>query len=270
MPDQHLKTMNDIQFGIGVMDGSECVSTAWELIKKRYGLYLGVTLLTLVITQWLYCISWLLIGPVSAGLYLIVSKDLNDEPIEFGMMFKGFEKFVPLMAIGAVQSIPMIIQQFVGLFFNFASIFMPQRGGIGDEQFFQPDFSPELASGLIGFMFIIFAALFIFWIVWAVVFYFVVPLTLEYDLGLVETIKLSARAAWANLGGIVVLFIMTILVSLLGMLMLCVGIFLVSIPVTLVAYAVAYRQVFPYVRPREFNINPPPPSAYGFGGGNYA
>ncbi len=265
--------MNDIQFGIGVMDGSECVSTAWELIKKRYGLYLGVTLLTLVITQWLYCISWLLLGPTFAGLYYIVSRDLNDEPIEFGMMFKGFEKFVPLMIIGAIQSIPMMIYLLFSLVFNFASIFMPQNRGVIDDQFFQPEqsgLSPEIFGALAGSIFIIVGVIFIFFIVWAIVFYFAVPLTFEYDLGPVETIKLSARAAWANLGGIVVLFIMTILVSLLGMLMLCVGIFLVSIPVTLVAYAVAYRQVFPYVRPRDFNINPPPPSAYGFGGGNYA
>ena len=101
--------MNNIEFSSGTLDGSACVSTAWELIKRRYGLYLGVTLLTMVLATWLYCISWVLLGPIWAGIYYIVMRDLDDEPIEFGMMFKGFEKFVPLMLVGLIASIPQIL-----------------------------------------------------------------------------------------------------------------------------------------------------------------
>lgn len=258
--------MTNIRFGYGEMDGGECISIAWELIKKRYGLYLGVTLLTAIIGTWLYCISWVLIGPIMAGLYYIVSRDLNEEPIEFGMMFKGFEKFVPLMVIGLIQSIPQILNQILSLFFNVASIFIPQNGS-SDSIFFQSSAPPpEFSGAIVGVIIIVAIAFLIFYIAWVVVFYFAIPLTFEYDLGPGEAIKLSARAAWANLGGIVVLAIMSFFVGLLGLLMLCIGIFFITIPVTMVAYAVAYRQVFPYVR-RDINFNPPPPTEYGFGGG---
>jgi hypothetical protein len=261
--------MTQIEFNDG-LDGGECISIAWELIKKRYGLYLGVTLLTVIIGTWLSCVSWFLLGPISAGLYYIVTRDLNDEPIEFGMMFKGFEKFVPLMVIGLIQSIPQMINGILSLFVNFASIFIPQNGSSGDIDFFQSTSSPELSGispelpgVLAGSIIIVMLAFFVLYIVWAIVFYFAIPLTYEYDLGTIDSIKLSARAAWANLGAIIVMAVMLMLVGLLGFLLLCVGIFLISIPVSMVAYAVAYRQVFPYIR-RDFNFNPPPPAEYGF------
>ena len=109
----------------------------------------------------------------------------------------------------------------------------------------------------------------LFFIAWSVTFFFVIPLTFQYDLSPGDAIKLSARAAWANFGGLVVLAIMNMLVGLLGILMICVGIFLISIPVATVAYAVAYRQVFPRIK-KEFINEPPPPTEYGFGGAQYS
>ena len=259
--------MNNIEFGRGTLDGSECVSTAWELIKRRYGLYLGVTLLTMVLATWLSCISWVLLGPIWAGIYYIVTRDLDDEPIEFGMMFKGFEKFVPLMMVGLIASVPQILNFVLSMVFNVASLFIPQGGGREAQFFAEPTISPQIASGMVAAIIIGMIIFLLFFIAWSVTFFFVVPLTFEYDLSPGEAIKLSAKAAWANFGGLVVLAIMNMLVGLLGMLMICVGIFLISIPVATVAYAVAYRQVFPRLK-REFINEPPPPTAYGnFGSG---
>ena len=261
--------MNNIEFTHGTLDGSECVSTAWELIKRRYGLYLGVTLLTMVLATWLYCISWVLLGPIWAGIYYIVTRDLEDEPIEFGMMFKGFEKFVPLMVIGLIASIPQILYFILSMFMNVASLFIPQGGGRDAQFFAEPTISPQIASGMIAAIIIGAIIFLLFFIAWSVTFFFVVPLTFEYDLSPGEAIKLSARAAWANFGGLVVLAIMNTLVGLLGVLLICVGIFLVSVPVITIAYAVAYRQVFPRIK-QQFNMAPPPPTEYGFGGAQYS
>jgi hypothetical protein len=260
---------DQIRFGRGVLDGSECVSTAWELLKRHYGLYLGACLLTMLLSSWLYCASWIVYGPVFAGLYLIVSKDLSDEPIEFGMLFKGFEKFLPLMIIGLVEILPQILYGILSLLINFVSLLIPQprHGEVNFAESGNP-FPFAITGAMVLIFVIVFIVIMLFWIAWSTTFLFVIPLTFEYDLKPLEAIKVSARAAWANFGALVVLNIMLFLVGLLGMLMICVGIFLVSIPVTLIAHAVVYRRIFPRMQEEFRNMMPPPPNTYGdFGAG---
>lgn len=72
---------------------------------------------------------------------------------------------------------------------------------------------------------------------------------------------MSASAGWSNLGGIIVLFIFEFLICLLGLVALCLGILFV-LPLVFAANAVAYRQVFPWIK-GNFNMSPPPPAAYG-------
>ena len=98
------------------------------------------------------------------------------------------------------------------------------------------------------------------------IFFFAIPLILERDLGVFDAIKFSAKAAFSNLGGLIVLMILGGLVGILGVLALCLGIF-VAIPVIYAANAFAYRQVFPLIE-QNFNLAPPPPTEYGnFGSG---
>ena len=56
--------------------------------------------------------------------------------------------------------------------------------------------------------------------------------------------KTSAKAVWMNLGGVASLFGVGFLVSLAGMLLFCVGIYL-AMPLVLAAQVVAYRKIFP-------------------------
>jgi len=87
------------------------------------------------------------------------------------------------------------------------------------------------------------------------------PLVLDRNLGPIDAIKLSARAALSNFGGIILLLILGGLVNILGMMALCFGL-LVSVPVTLVANTIAYRMVFPRLS-QMYYTTPPPPGAYG-------
>ena len=103
--------MTNIQFQRGAVDASTAISSAWEMIKGNYGLYLGVAVVAMVLTGCIPCLNIFLIGPVMGGVYFFALRAMRNEPIEFGMMFKGFEKFVPLMVIGLIQSIPGIIGQ---------------------------------------------------------------------------------------------------------------------------------------------------------------
>src|SRR3954468_7443036 len=92
------KTMTpEIRFNRGAISAGECVSTAWEMIKAQYGLYLGITLLAWVMISCIPCLNIFLMGPVRGGVFYVGLRDMRREPVDFGMMFKGFENFVPLM-----------------------------------------------------------------------------------------------------------------------------------------------------------------------------
>ena len=103
-------------------------------------------------------------------------------------------------------------------------------------------------------------------IVWTIAFQFAIPIALENDIGPVDALKLSVSAAMANLGGMILMILLAMVVALLGMLAICLGLF-VAVPVIWVANAFAYRQVFPLVD-QYFNMSPPPPNAYGSNFGN--
>lgn len=101
----------NIQFNRSAIDAGGAVSQGWEMVKANYGIFLGVSLVALVLSGCIPCVSLFVMGPVLAGVYYFSLRLYAGEPVEFGMMFKGFEKFLPLMIIGIIQSIPEIIGQ---------------------------------------------------------------------------------------------------------------------------------------------------------------
>lgn len=260
--------MTNPQYYKGVIDATGCISNAWNLIKPNYGLYLGISLLTLVAISCIPCVNVFLMGPMMGGVYYVALRAMRGEPVEFGMMFKGFEKFVPLMVIGIIQSIPGIIYQVLNFSFRLSDIGLRAiQGGSGsrDIDFYQAG-EPEilLAGGLLVVVIVVSIVLMLFSIAWAITFTFAIPLAMEHNIGPIEAIKLSARASWGNVGGIIVLAILGGLLGFAGALALCIG-FLFVVPIIWVAWAFAYRQVFPDLLPPVYRTEPPPPDAYGAG-----
>ena len=256
--------MTNNDFYPSAINAGDCVSNAWNLVKQNYGMYLGIALVAMILAGCIPCVSLFLVGPIIGGVYYVLLREMRGEPVEFGMMFKGFEKFVPLMVIGLVQAIPEIIGQGLRLVAQFGQIGL---SGDKNKDFFQssnPDFA--IASGLLIVIAIVAVALILFGIAWRVLLFFAIPIALERDLGPVDAMRLSAKAAMSNVGGLIVLFIFEFLLALLGIIALCIGIFFV-IPIIYAANAFAYRQVFPLIQ-QNFNMTPPPPTTYGdFGSG---
>lgn len=254
----------EIQFNRGAISAGECVSTAWEMIKAKYGIYLGISLLAWVMISCIPCLNIFLLGPVMGGIFYVGLRDMKNEPIDFGMMFKGFENFVPLMVIGIIQSIPGIISQVAQYSLRIGELATGGGARRSGATFFQSTSAlPELIAGVgIVVILIVAAGFLVFAFAWWAVFFFAIPLAMDRGLPVVEAIKLSAKAAMGNLGGLLVLMIIEGLVVLLGMLLLCVGLFLISIPVIFLANVVAYRLVFPPAESSPFIYDPPPPSAY--------
>src|SRR5258706_8544240 len=264
--------MTNIQFIPSAIDAGGCISNAWELVKRNYGLYLGMAIIAVILAGCIPCVSLFLLGPVMGGVFYVVLRDMRGEPVEFGMMFKGFEKFVPLIVVGLLQAIPGIIAQVLRFTVNLGQLGLEGGRRNGSFQFLQssgPDFA--VAGGVLVIAAIVGVVFMIFSVAWAVAFFFAIPLALEHDIGPIDAIKLSAQAALSNVGGLILLIILEGLVVLLGLVMICLGVFFISLPIVYAANALAYRQVFPWIE-QNFNMAPPPPNVYGggYGQGQYS
>ncbi len=265
--------MTNIQFYKGAIDAPGCISNGWNLIKVNYGLYFGICIvatLTMIILSCIPCLNILLIGlvnaPLVAGIYYVVLRDMRGEPIDFGMMFKGYEKFVPVMIVGFIQAIPSIIfaiLQYVLDFTRVATQILGQQG-IGSGTFYQNSGGTELAiaGGLLAVYLLVVVAYFVIAIAWYVSFAFALPLVIENDINAIDALKLSVKAGWGNFGGLIFLAFLGGLIAFVGVLAICIGVFFV-IPIIYAAHAFAYRQVFPSLNaPTTYNT-PPPPNEYG-------
>jgi len=248
--------MTDIQFQPGAIDAQGCVANAWNVVTNKFWLYIGVGLVTIILIGFIPIASIFLMGPAMGGFYYLVLRDMRGEPVEFRMMFKGFEKFIPLMVAGIVQSIPGIIYQAIQYATDIAHLADPSSDS-GSSNFFQADTTAAAVGGLslivvIGFAFL--AA------VWNLMFMFAIPLIVENDISVTDALKASINAAVENVWGLILLILIGIGVLLLGLMALCVGVF-VAVPVVYAANAFAYRMVFPLGR-TEFDA---PYTTYGSG-----
>jgi hypothetical protein len=252
--------MNQLEFHSNAINASDCIGNGWQLVKENYGLYLGISLLAMVLIACIPCLNIFLAGPIMGGVFYCFLKAIRGEQVNFGEMFKGFDNFIPLMVIGIIQAIPEIIGQGLRFGVNVADFGVKN----GDKTFYQSDTTSILAGGMMMFAVIVGLIIFVCGIALRISLFFAIPLAMERNLDIGSAIKLSARAALANIGGLIVLFLLEFLVALAGMVAFCIGIFFV-IPIIYAANAFAYRQVFPDVGQNVPNV-PPSPDAYG---GNY-
>lgn len=247
--------MQNIQFASGVVSAGDCVSDGWNLVKNNYGTYLGIGLVAMIIAGCIPCVSLFLAGPIMCGVYYVYLRDISNEPTDFGMMFKGFDKFLPAMLLGLIAAIPEIVGQIIRVGINFADFGLKNTDNPSDAV-------KAMSVGLIIVLAILALIIFVLSIALKISMFFVFPLIAEHELNAIDAIKVSASAAWANLGGLIVLFILEFLIVIGGMLLCVVGLFLLSMPLIYAANAYAYRRVFPKMRD-DFRQTPPNPNEYG-------
>ena len=132
-------------------------------------------------------------GPVTAGVYYVLLRDMRGEPVDFGMMFKGFEKFGSTLAVGLIQAIPGIVYQIIDLFAN-VSLRLMELGNLptgrsGD--FYQSTSANEalFAGGVLVFYLVFVLVYALVAVIWAISFVFAIPL--EWNtIGPIEALKL--------------------------------------------------------------------------------
>ncbi|MEP6741664.1 MAG: hypothetical protein ABJB61_04125 [bacterium] len=228
----------------------ECIKAGWNLIRNQYWLFVGLSVVGILIGS--VVPFGILLGPMMCGLYLTLFKTRRGQPIEFNDLFKGFDYFGDSLIATLLHLVPILVI-FVPSYivFYIGLLFIMPRNGEADP------------SALLSF-FGIFA---VFWIVMVVIliivsvgFTFAYPLIVDRRLSGLNAVKLSIRAGIANFWQLLGMLLLNGLLSLVGVLFCYVGVFLV-LPISFAAIAAAYEQVFGLATGEpQSNLPPPPPT----------
>lgn len=209
---------------------------AWARVKDQYWLFLGITAVGMLLGS--MAPLGLLLGPMMCGIYLCYRQQAKGLPIAFDMLFKGFDHFgeafiasLLMLAASLVLILPMIAAVFVAML-------MGVVGGIAGH-------GAEGGAAFLGCF--LFAAVFLFVLLGSaligVFFTFTYPLIMDRGLPGMEAVKLSFRAARANLGGLLLLALVNALLTFAGLLCCYVGALFI-LPLTFGTHWICYERVF--------------------------
>jgi len=245
--------MQTDSFNIGVIQPVECMKEGWEMIKADYWLFFGITIVGLLLAG---AIPIVLIGPLLCGIYYCMLKRHDGGKVEFGDLAKGFDFFVPsLIAILIIAGFFLVVGGVIIVIPMMLAMVATAAG------------SPE--AGLF-FMVIMCIVIFIFGIVAAcahVLILFTHLLIIDRKLDGWQAVKLSAKAGWQNLNGVVGFILVQFGLVLVGYLLCIVGAYL-TLPILYAGTTVVYRKVFPRFDGAPDYSVPPSPANYPAAGFN--
>jgi uncharacterized membrane protein len=242
-----------IPFKRNAVEPVQCIKDGWALVKDQYWLFVGMCLVGVLIGSAVP--MGILMGPMMCGMYLAFFKRRRREPIEFGTLFKGFDYFGPSVIATLLHMVPIIAIAIPAYFLFYVSLILSMAAQSATDE-------PNPAA-----MLSVFVMFGIFWIVFLVIvivisigFTFSYPLIADRKMQGFDAVKLSFKAAMANFWRLLGMIMLTFLLSMAGVLLCYVGVFLVF-PISYAAIAVAYEQVFGLHDPNQVisNLPPPPP-----------
>jgi uncharacterized membrane protein len=240
-----------VEFRRNAVEPMECLKAGWNLIKNQYWLFVGITAMGVIIGS--VVPFGILLGPMMCGLYLALFQTRRGQPIEFGILFKGFDYFGDSVVATLLHLIPIVVVLVPTYILFYAGFFIMMSRGNGEP-------SQGAVLGFFGFFAVFWLVMIVILVLLSVVFTFAYPLIVDRRLSGVEAVKLSIRAALANFWRLLGLLLMTGLMGFVGVLFCYVGAFFVM-PISFAAIATAYEQVFGL---GEFQPNlPPPPPTFG-------
>lgn len=241
---------SEIEFKRNAVQPVECIKAGWELIRSQYWLFVGMTVVGIIIGS--VVPLGILMGPMMCGIYLALFQTRRGQPIEFGLLFKGFDYFGDAVIATLIHMVPMVIVIAPAYILYIVGMF----GMMASSQNGQPD--PGAMLGFLAVFGVVFLVIMLLMIVLSVVFAFAYPLIVDRRLKGFDAVKLSIRAGFANFWRLLGMMFLTGLLTFVGVLFCYVGAFFVM-PIGIAAIAAAYEQVFGLSEVQS-NLPPPPPS----------
>ncbi|HKO63201.1 MAG TPA: hypothetical protein VJV03_18710 [Pyrinomonadaceae bacterium] len=242
------QSIDSIEFRRGVIQPVECIKEGYGLIKDQYWLFVGMAAIGVLIGN---AVPFgILMGPMMVGLYMALFRKRRGEPVEFGILFKGFDSFGDSVIATLLHVIPIAVIIVPAYIIFYVGVILSMQAGGGE-----PD--PAAMFGLFAFFLVFWITAILIIMVISVLFTFAYPLIADRKLKGMDAVKLSIRAALANFWRLLGLSLLNGLLMIGGIVLCYVGVFLV-IPITLAALAVAYERVFGLGQFQP-NLPPPPP-----------
>ncbi len=215
----------------------DCLSESWGKVRDQYWLFVGICVVGILLGSVLP--MGILLGPLMCGIYSCYIDKWQGRPARFEGLFKGFEAGIlgqsiiatlVMAGLTAVVGLPLIVVAVAAGFL--AGFTSASRGG-------------QEAAGAVAVA--VFAGAFLLWMLLALIvgvfFAFAYPLIVDKRMSGLTALKLSARAAWANVWGLLGLALTTMVLGVGGMLCCYVGAFMMM-PITFGAFMAAYVKVF--------------------------
>jgi hypothetical protein len=225
--------MQNLEFKRGQIRPIECVKEAWELIKDEYWTLFAISLVGALIGG---VSIYVLIGAMVCGIFYCYLKKIDGGKVVFDDLWIGFKYFWPSLGLTLAVVVPIV----VWIVIMFVTIYLPLitaavMGNKANE-------TAIMGAFVVGFAVDLVVALIMVCIHSLLIFAF--PLIVDRGLSSWEAMKLSARAALKNIGGIGGLIGVNFVMALLGELACGIGLYLM-IPILTATSVVAYRKVFP-------------------------
>lgn len=241
--------MTNTDFTTGQIRPIECVKEAWALIKDEYWMLFAISMVGALLAG---VTMYVLLGAMVCGIFKCYLTKLDGGRVNFDDLWTGFKYFWPSLLATIVFVVPMVVYVIAILTTMYGPIIMKAIGGsrVSDEEMLATVFVALAVDVVIAIVMVIVHSLLIF----------TFPLIVDRGLSSWDAIKLSARAALKNFGGIGGLIVVNFGLVLLGYLAVCFGLYFM-IPVITATNLVAYRKVFPAIN-RPPSQMPPPPTAY--------
>jgi uncharacterized membrane protein len=239
----------EIPYKRRAVDPVECIKAGWELVKPQYWLFVGIAFVAYAIGQ---AVPLILMGPMLCGFYMCLFTVRRRQPLEFGVLFKGFEYFGPSLVAMLLHALPVAVVIIPTYLIFYVSLFVAASQA-----------QNQGGAAVLGVFFTFFLVVIVISVVVIIIsvgFTFAFPLIVDRRLNGLDAVKLSFKAGMGNFWRLLGMMLLTGLMATVGFAFCVIGMFLV-LPISYAAIGVAYEQVFGLKDQSEFapDLPPPPP-----------
>ncbi|HYJ89789.1 MAG TPA: hypothetical protein VEV84_00645 [Pyrinomonadaceae bacterium] len=221
--------MDATEFRTGAIRPVECATEAWQIIRPNYWLLFAMCLIGIWVGELTLTI---LLGAIMCGIFYAMIGLIDGRPLVFADLWKGVSLTIPAAVVMLFFLVPILIV--------YGVIYGPLFYAVMTD----PGMSQEKFLTLLTGSMLLDAVLIIAMVCFHTLLVFSFPLLIDRELTPLQAVMTSARSVWANLSGITGLIVVQMALTIIGALVLCIGIYLI-VPMIFATYAVAYRKVFP-------------------------
>src|SRR3954469_1122384 len=96
----------NMSFEPGALRSVHCLCGGWDLIREKYWLFFGITVVGLLIAE--FVPLFIAVGPVMCGIFLCLLRRERGKEVRFDHMTRGIDYFVPSLVATLIMQVPVL------------------------------------------------------------------------------------------------------------------------------------------------------------------